>query len=112
MAVSTNYEYLSDLSHFNTGYIIIDDRLFQVEDGTIQYWWELESKTLRAKVMEARVLAELSERTRIVYDDDDVYNAEVVSDEGFLATYSDSYERMSPEDQDDYDSFCDYLLSH
>lgn len=112
MAVSTNYEYLSDLSHFNTGYIIIEDKLFQVDDGTVQDSWELQSKTLRGKVKEAREVAELSVRTRIVYDDDDVYSADVVSDEGTLVTYTESYFRDSEEDQDDYDSLCEYYLIH
>ena len=112
MAVSTNCEYLSDLSHFNTGFIIIEDKLFHVDGGTVQDSWELQSRTLKGKIIEARKVAELSAKTRIVYDDDDVYSADVVSDEGSLTTYSESYYRDSEEDRDDYDSLCEYYLSH
>ena len=73
MAVSKNFKNLSELqSEFKTGYIIVDNSLFEVDDGTIVGSWDLEKRGIGNKAAEARELAELSNRKRIVYDDEKI----------------------------------------
>ncbi len=108
--MSSKYTLLSELDHFRTGYIIIDDTLFRIDKGTVSESWDLECIDIDSKVAEARKVAELSNRIRIVVDDEGYYDAAIVSDEGELLTASESWSRLSEEEQDDYDSFAEYFL--
>lgn len=113
MAVSNNYQNFSELpTNFRSGYLIVRDVLFEVDKGTITGSWDLESITPSAKARESREVAELSNRKRIVYDDEHVYDPETLLDEGELLTNQEAYDRMSPEDKDDYDSFDEYWMNH
>lgn len=108
---SGNYDNLSELPNgFRTGHIIIDETLFEVDKGTIVDSWDLSGGTPEQMAAEARKVAELSNHKRIVYDDEGIYDPNIVSDEGDLVTAHESYERLSPEEQDDYDSFAEHCL--
>lgn len=108
---TNKYTSLSELDyHFRTGYIIIDNTLFLLNGGFVSDSWELESTEIDDKVAEARAVAELSTRKRIVVDDENCYNADTVSDEGELITESESWARLLEEERDDYDSFAEYFL--
>ena len=113
MAVSGKYVDLDELQHgFSSGHIIVGDTLFEVDKGTVVDSWSLDKGSPEQMAKQAREVAELSNRHRIVYDGDGVYNEDIVADEGELLTAQESYDRMDPEEQEDHDSFCEHWLDH
>ena len=107
---SKKYINLSGLNSFKTGYIIIGNTLFSIDKLNVDDWWELTSEKVEDKVVEARALAELDNRTRIVVDDEEIYDEDIVNDEGMLFTAYEAYERMSPEEQEDCESFIEHNM--
>lgn len=107
-----SYENYSELPYFYSGHIIVEDALFEVERGIIKNDWDLTGKTVGEKVEESRKVADLSNRKRIVYDDEHVFNPDVVRGEGELITGEDLFNRLSPEEQDDYESYGEYWANH
>ena len=109
--VSSKYDELDELQHtFRSGHIIVGQTLFEVDKGTIVGSWDLEDGTPEQMAQQAREVAELSNRHRIVIDTKGVYDENIVADEGELLTAQQSYDRMDPEDQDDFDSFAEHYL--
>lgn len=109
--ISGKYENLSELQHnFRSGYIIVEGTLFEVDKGTVVDSWDLSGGTPEAMAAEARQVAELSNTKRVVYDDEGIYSADTIADEGDLVTPFEAYERMDEEEQDDYDSFIEHCL--
>ena len=109
--VSKKYVLLSELDKkFRSGNIIVENTLFVVDKGAIEDSYELSDGTIEEKVEESRILADLSNRSKIVVDDIDYYSADVILDEGELITAFESYSRLSEEEQDDLDSFEEYYM--
>lgn len=109
--VSPNYVLLSELNRrFRSGNIIVENTLFVVDKGSIEDYYELSDGTIEEKVEESRILADLSNRSKIVVDDINYYSADVILDEGELITASESYSRLSEEEQDDFDSFAEHYM--
>lgn len=73
------YYCLSDrMKEFKTGYLIVQDTLFQFDKNMLVDYWELESSKVEDKVAEAREVADLSPRTRIYYDDEGCFSADAI----------------------------------
>jgi len=109
---SKKYTALSDLERFSTGYIIIGSTLFEVDKGSVEDTQELTSKTIGDKVAEARTLAGLDNRKRIVYDDEGIYNEDIVAGENELITAAEAFDKLDEEDKEDYESLAEYYSSH
>lgn len=101
MAFSEKFTNLSDLNNFHTGFLVVGDVLFEVDHNLIVGEWDVTGTTPGEKAASAREEADLSNRKRIVYDDEGVYDEYTIRDEGELLTNSESYERMDEEDRDD-----------
>jgi hypothetical protein len=111
MAVSNKYENLSELQReFRSGHIIVEETLFEVDKGNVVDSWDLSGGSPEKMAAEARQVADLSNHKRIVYDDEGIYDANIVADEGDLVTAQEAYDRMEPEEQDDHDSFLEHCL--
>lgn len=109
--ISGKFAYLDELQHdFTSGHIIIDETLFEVDKGNIVGSWDLQGGTPEEMAKQAREVADLSNRKRIVYDSEGVYDSNIVSDEGELLTAQESYDRMDDEEKEDHDSFCEHCL--
>ena len=108
---SGKFEALEDLQHpFRTGHIVVDETLFAIEKGTVVDSWDLKGGTPEEMAKQAREVADLSNRQRVVIDTEGVYNADIVADEGDLVTAQEAYDRMDEEEKDDHDSFCEHCL--
>ena len=109
--VSGKYEELDELQNgFRSGHIIVGETLFEVDKGTIVDSWDLKGGSPEEMAKQAREAADLSNRHRIVIDTEGVYNEDIVADEGELLTAQESYDRMDPEEQDDFDSLAEHFL--
>ncbi|MBQ3407793.1 MAG: hypothetical protein IJH12_01130 [Clostridia bacterium] len=108
---SGKYEALEDLQYgFKSGHIIVGETLFGVDKGTIVDSWDLKGGPPEEMAKQAREVADLSNRHRIVIDTEGVYDENIIADEGELLTPYESYERMDDEEKEDYDSFCEHCL--
>ena len=83
-----NFESLIGES-FESGFVIVEDTLFEVSNSIIVNDWELSGNTIEEKVEDAIVKAELSEDIVIYYDDEGYYNKDVIISEGRFVSTSD-----------------------
>ena len=97
-----NFESLIGES-FESGFVIVEDTLFEVSNSIIVNDWELSGNTIEEKVEDAIVKAELSEEIVIYYDDEGYYNKDVIISEGRF---------VSPADipmTENEESYCEYF---
>ena len=105
--ISEKFTYLNELNRpLKNGYLIVDDMLFEISNYNIENSWEISGKTIAQKVVSARTEADISNRTRVVVDDEGCYNV----DEGMLITDDEVFNQMCEEDQEDYESFMEYFM--
>lgn len=101
---NTKYYCLSERnSEFKTGYLIVQNSLFQIEDSNLIESWELDGNQLEDKVAEAREKAGLSSRKRVYYDDEGYFSEDsIICNNGLV---EDSL-------SEDEESFVEYQTNH
>lgn len=101
---NSKYYCLSDrVKEFKTGYLIVQDTLFQIDKNNLVEYWTLESSKLEDKVIEARKKAELSSKTRIYFDDEEYFSADsIICNDGLIE------EPLS----EDEESMAEYFFNH
>ena len=109
--ISEKFTYLNELNRpLKNGYLIVDDMLFEISNYNIENSWEISGKTIAQKVVSARTEADISNRTRVVVDDEGCYNVDTLLDEGMLITDDEAFNQMCEEDQEDYESLMEYFM--
>lgn len=106
-----NYKYLSDMTYeFRRGYILIEDMLFLIGNNkSVEDSWDVDGKTYSQMLISARERADISNKTLIVIDDEDVYSAATVADEEELVDAEEAFWRMEPEEREGYEDLIDYF---
>lgn len=91
------------LYDFKTGYIIVENTLYQVVNEEIIESWSISGCTWDEKLQSAYEEAELDEDINIVCDVDEYYQEDILDEYGKLIT---AFDIVTSEDDDSYAEYC------
>lgn len=103
------YYDLEETDNFQSGYLLVDETLYLFDkDGHVQDEYDVCGKRIEEKVSDGRRQAGIDGRTHVYVDTCGIYDSDIIDDYGRLITADEAFDELSPEEQDDYESFAEY----